>query len=136
MNSNVEKPTIINLQSMADSRGKINVLESFFPIMRIYSISGVKPDLVRGRHGHRTLKQIFISQSGQFTIKLNDGYSELKFQLNSPKSALYVPEGYWRELVDFSEDCICLVLASDYYDKNDYIFEFNEFVEWKKKQIL
>lgn len=121
---------------MADSRGKINVLESFFPIMRIYSISEVKPDIVRGRHGHRTLKQIFISQSGQFTIKLNDGYSELNFQLNNPKIALYVPEGYWRELVNFSEDCICLVLASDHYDKNDYIFEFQEFVEWKNRQIL
>jgi dTDP-4-dehydrorhamnose 3,5-epimerase-like enzyme len=136
MNINVNKPTIINFQSIADDRGNLNILESFFPIMRIYSISGVKPDIVRGRHGHKTLKQIFVSQSGQFTIKLNDGFSDLNFQLNNPKIALYVPEGYWRELVDFSDDCICLVLASDYYDKNDYIFEFEEFVDWKNRQIL
>jgi dTDP-4-dehydrorhamnose 3,5-epimerase-like enzyme len=136
MSRNVNKPTIINLQSIVDERGNLNILESFFPIMRIYSISGVKPNIVRGRHGHRTLKQIFISQSGQFTIKLNDGFSDLNFQLNNPKFALYVPEGYWRELVDFSDDCICLVLASDCYDKNDYIYEFAEFVEWKKGKIL
>jgi hypothetical protein len=64
-----------------------------------------------------SLKALDIGPSGQFTIKLNDGYSELNFQLSNPKLALYVPEGFWRELVDFPDDCICFFLASDYYDK-------------------
>jgi dTDP-4-dehydrorhamnose 3,5-epimerase-like enzyme len=124
-------PVFLSLESFSDAKGKLNVLELPFEIKRIYTISFANQETVRGMHGHKILKQIFLAQSGSFTINLNDGKNSIKFRLDNPETALFVPQGYWRELQDFSNDCICLVLASEHYDLTDYIFNFDDFRNWK-----
>jgi dTDP-4-dehydrorhamnose 3,5-epimerase-like enzyme len=128
-------PSVLSLSTFINSNGVLNVLELPFDVKRIYTISSANAQTIRGAHGHKELKQIFIAISGILTIKLHDGIKETVIRLESPESALYVPNGYWRVLQNFSEDCICLVLASTHYDTNDYIYEFDEYVKWKAKQI-
>jgi dTDP-4-dehydrorhamnose 3,5-epimerase-like enzyme len=128
-------PSVLNLSTFINSNGVLSVLELPFDVKRIYTISSANAQTIRGAHGHKELKQIFISISGSLTIKLHDGKGESVFQLENPESALFVPNGYWRVLENFSEDCICLVLASTHYDTKDYIYEFNEYISWKAKQI-
>ncbi len=127
-------PILLRLDSYKDSKGKLNVLELPFEINRIYTISLANQDTVRGMHGHKKLKQIFLAQSGSFSINLNDGINNNQFRLDNPETALFVPQGFWRELQDFSNDCICLVLASEHYDQTDYIYNFEDFHTWKKTQ--
>jgi dTDP-4-dehydrorhamnose 3,5-epimerase-like enzyme len=132
--SEMLSPTLFRLDSYKDSKGKLNVLELPFEIKRIYTISHANQDTVRGMHGHKKLKQIFLAQSGSFSINLNNGINNNQFRLDNPETALFVPQGFWRELQDFSYDCICLVLASEHYDPTDYIYNFEDFHTWKKTQ--
>ena len=134
--SEMLSPILFRLDSYKDSKGELNVLELPFEIKRIYTISLANQETVRGMHGHKKLKQIFLAQSGSFSINLNDGIRGNKFRLDNPETALFVPQGFWRELQDFSNDCICLVLASEHYDSTDYIYNFEEFYNWKRNQKI
>jgi hypothetical protein len=116
-------------------KGNLTVIENTidipFDIRRIYYLYDVPSGESRGGHAHRDLKQLVIAASGSFDVILNDGNIRRIFTLNRPYQGLLVIPGIWRELDNFSSGSVCLVLASQEYDKNDYIHEYHEFLLWK-----
>lgn len=85
----------------------------------------------RGAHAHKALSQLIIAASGSFDVTLNDGKVKRTFFLNRPNQGLYVVPGMWRELNNFSSGSVCLVLASEVYQKEDYIRDYEEFLQYK-----
>ena len=82
----------------------------------------------RGGHAHRNLYQLIVAASGSFNVVLNDGKNTKTITLNRPYQGLFIVPGIWRELDNFSSGSVCLVLASEKYDENDYIRDYNEFI--------
>ena len=120
----------------SDRRGNLTVVENGetlpFDVKRVYYIYDVPGGESRGAHAHRELEQLIVAASGSFTVTLDDGQSKRSFFLNRPYQGLYVKPGLWRDLVDFSSGAVAMVLASDVYKKEDYIRDYNEFVEFRK----
>ena len=104
--------------------------EEFVP-SRTYFLYDIPSDAERGGHAHKSLEQIIVALSGSFDVVLNDGQSESIVTLNQPTIGLRLPPGLWRELRGFSGGAICLVLASDSYDEDDYIRGYEDFKSWK-----
>ena len=125
----------VEMQNIKDIRGNLLVCEISeqieFTAKRFYVISEVPADVSRGNHGHKTLEQIIICLEGSFELYVHDGIKFDILTLNKKSSAYYVPAGCWRELRAFKSSSICLVLASEAFDNNDYINTFEEFIEWK-----
>ena len=117
-----------------DSRGKLVVFElpSNFKAKRIYYIKHVATGASRGGHAHMKLKQFFVVIQGSMTLRISDGFSWEAVCLSDKSSGIFLGQGLWRELTEFSPDCICLVLASDNYDPNDYIRNWDNFVQWRQ----
>lgn len=101
-----------------------------FQIKRVYYLYDIVPEAHRGFHAHRDLQQYLICVHGRCTILLDDGKEKREVFLNDPNEGLYVGPSMWREMYDFSEGAVLLVLASDYYDEMDYIRDYNEFLEY------
>lgn len=87
----------------------------------------------RGGHAHKELQQLILAASGSFTVTLDDGKVRRTFTLNRPYQGLLVKPGIWRTLDDFSSGSVCLVLASEKYQADDYIRDYNEFIEYRKQ---
>lgn len=102
-----------------------------FDIKRTYYICDVPKGIRRGFHAHKQLEQYLICVHGECKVMLDDGESKETVLLNDPKEGLYVGPGMWREMFDFSPGAVLLVLASMYYDENDYIRDYNEFIKYK-----
>ena len=85
----------------------------------------------RGGHAHKDLYQLIIAASGSFSVTLDDGSVKRTFTLNRPYQALMVKPGIWRTLDDFSSGSVCLVLASEKYDENDYLRTYDEFLKYR-----
>jgi dTDP-4-dehydrorhamnose 3,5-epimerase-like enzyme len=128
----------IQVTSKSDSRGMLDFAEfqgfGRFETKRIYYISSVPEGNTRGAHAHKKLNQVFLSVSGQFEMTVTDGLVTETVQLNAHKNGFFLPAGYWRDLKNFSSDAICLVLASEHYDENDYIRSYEDYLEWKKSE--
>jgi hypothetical protein len=126
----------IKVSNFLDVRGQISVGELIgvddFVVRRIYYISRVAESQIRGLHAHKTLNQIFFSISGSFKLSVTDGSSIDSYDLKEHGSGVFLPSGYWRELSDFSPGAICLVLASEHYLQSDYIYDFEDYLKWKK----
>lgn len=105
-----------------------------FNIERIYYLYDVPGGAERAGHAHKKLQQIMISVSGSFDVLLDDGQNKKHVFLSRPYFGLYIPRLVWRELVNFSSGSVCLVLASLPYDKDDYLSEYESFIEYKKNQ--
>ena len=124
---------MIDFQVMGDARGSLIALEENhntpFDIKRVYYIYGTKAEVRRGYHAHRDLKQIAIAVSGSCKFHLDDGRSSQEFLLDSPDKGLLIEGLNWREMYDFSPDCLLLVIASEYYDESDYIRDYDKFLE-------
>jgi dTDP-4-dehydrorhamnose 3,5-epimerase-like enzyme len=122
---------LINFQIFGDERGSLISLESFknipFEIKRSYYIFKTSPNVSRGMHAHKNLKQVLIALSGKCEIIIDDGKIKNKILLNSPSQGLYIEGLVWREMQNFSSDCVLLVLADDYFNEEDYIRNYNEF---------
>lgn len=103
-----------------------------FEIKRVYYICDVPNGVRRGFHAHKHLEQYLICVHGECKVLLDDGESKGIVLLNDPKEGIYVGPGIWREMYDFSEGAVLLVLASMYYDENDYIRNYNTFLKYKK----
>ncbi|WP_066291388.1 sugar 3,4-ketoisomerase [Bacillus sp. FJAT-29937] len=127
------KDVLIDFFAIEDDRGALVALEQFknipFEIKRVYYIYGNKQNLARGFHAHRDLQQILICVSGSCNVILDNGKEKHKYILNKPNQGLLVNKVIWREMLEFSDDCIILVLASNYYDENDYIRDYDKFME-------
>ena len=115
-----------------DERGSLIALESLknipFEIKRVYYIFGNKNNVQRGFHAHKNLQQVLIAVSGSCKILLDSGQNREEILLDSPKKGLLIKNFMWREMFDFSADCVLLVLASEHYDEKDYIRDYNQFL--------
>lgn len=113
---------IIDLPTFSDERGILTVIEKIFvnDIKRVYYIYGAD-DKTRGGHRHKKTKQVLIALCGSCDIYSETPESNKTFLLNTPKKALIVEPEDWHTMQNFSKDCILLVLASEYYEKDDYI---------------
>lgn len=98
-----------------------------FDVRRCYYLTGVDEKTRRGLHGHLKLQQILIAPIGSFEVKVINKYGENNYVLDKPNVGLYIPEMSWRELSNFSKPSCCLVLASEVYEENDYVHDFQLF---------
>ncbi len=121
----------IDLPSLGDDRGQLCVTEvdahAPFDIKRVYWLYETEPNVTRGLHAHKELQQLAIAVSGSCKMLLDDGESRTPYVLDSPHRALYIGPGMWREMSDFSADCVLMVIASEVYDETDYIRDYDEF---------
>lgn len=121
----------------SDRKGNLTVVENGvtlpFDVKRVYYLYDVPGGETRGYHAHKDLSQLIIAASGSFTVTLDDGMCKRRFFLNRPYQGLYVKPGMWRVLDDFSSGAVCMVLASDVYQKEDYIRDYNEFLSFRKE---
>ena len=125
--SKVYDCTMIELSKHHAPQGNISVVENNKDVP--YDVPGGES---RGAHAHKELSQLIVAASGSFSVTLDDGEVKRTFILNRPYQGLYVVPGIWRTLDDFSSGSVCMVLASHRYDKDDYIRDYDEFLEYKK----
>ncbi|TYB33262.1 MAG: WxcM-like domain-containing protein [Flexistipes sinusarabici] len=122
----------INFNIKGDDRGSLIALEQHkeipFDIKRVYYIFGTKEGVRRGYHAHKSLKQVAVCVKGSCKFLLDDGKSKEYVELNSPDLGLLIDKFVWREMYDFSPDCVLVVFADDYYDEGDYIRDYKEFI--------
>lgn len=133
----VEDCHIIELDRHHSQRkGDISVVEGYreipFDINRIYYLYDVPGGENRGGHAHKNLYQLIVAVSGCFTVVLDDVVQKKTFVLNRPYKGLLVKPGIWRTVEDFSSGSVCMVLASDYYDENDYIRNYNDYIKYRQ----
>lgn len=127
--------TIIELDRHHDNRlGNLSVVQNGvtlpFNVKRVYYLYDIPGGESRGAHAHRELEQLIVAASGSFTVTLDDGKCKRSFFLNRPYQGLYVKPGLWRDLVDFSSGSVVMVLASEVYQKEDYIRDYDEFLRF------
>lgn len=135
---NVFDCTMVELdRHHSDRKGNLSVVENGktlpFDVKRVYYLYDVPGGENRGSHAHRKLEQLIVAASGSFRVTLDDGNVKRSFVLNRPYQGLYVKPGMWRDLEDFSSGAVCLVLASEPYNPNDYIRDYNDFVKYRKE---
>ena len=139
MKTSVYDCSVIELDRHHSQRkGDISVVENSitvpFDTKRVYYLYDVPGGMDRGGHAHKELRQLIVAASGCFTVELDDGLVKRSVVLNRPYQGLYVVPGIWRVLKDFSSGSVCLVLASEKYDPQDYIRDYDEFLEFKKEK--
>ena len=124
---------LIAFQEISDERGGLVALEARrnipFEIKRVYYIHNTPAEIRRGFHAHRALKQVAVCVKGACSFLLDDGREKQTVHLESPNVGLYIDTMIWREMHDFSSDCVLMVLASEYYDESDYIRDYQEFLD-------
>ncbi len=124
-------------QPHGDDRGQLVALEEMkevpFDIKRVYYMYDTTEGVTRGRHAHKALEQILICVHGSCKILLDNGEEKVVVPLDKPNEGLYVSNVMWREMFDFSEDAVLMVLASELYDEEDYIRDYDEFLKYVGK---
>jgi len=124
---------LIPLQAHGDDRGSLIALEEErnipFEIKRVYYMFNTKEAVRRGLHAHRKLKQVAIAMRGSCRFVLDDGKERVEILLDNPAQGLLIDSCMWREMYDFSPDCVLMVLADSHYDENDYIRDYDVFLE-------
>lgn len=133
---NVFDCTMVELDKHhSDRKGNLTVVENGqtlpFDVKRVYYLYDVPGGENRGAHAHKNLEQLIIAASGSFKVTLDDGKCKRTFFLNRPYQGLYVKPGMWRDLEDFSSGAVCLVLASEVYQSDDYIREYPSFISYR-----
>lgn len=129
---NPSKGRIIELPKIIDPRGNLTVADGIrnvpFDIKRVYWTYDIPAGESRGGHAHKLCKELIIAVRGSFDVTLDDGEERVTFHLNHPYQGLYVDTGIWRTLDDFSSGAVCLVLASELFEEEDYIRDYDEFI--------
>ncbi len=124
-------------QHHSERKGNISVVENGetipFDTKRIYYLYDVPGGCERGGHAHKALQQLIIAVSGSFSVILDDGNVKRSFFLNRPYIGLLVKPGIWRTLEDFSSGSVCLVLASDVFDEEDYLRNYDDFLAFRSR---
>jgi dTDP-4-dehydrorhamnose 3,5-epimerase-like enzyme len=136
MKNSIYDCTIVELdRHHSDRKGDICVVENGltvpFDVKRVYYLYDVPGGVERGGHAHKGLYQLIVAASGSFTVVLDDGNAKRAFMLNRPYQGLLIVPGIWRVLENFSSGSVCMVLASEKYDPQDYIRDYEEFKTYK-----
>ena len=133
---------MIDLPKVEDPRGNLSFIEEEnhvpFVIERVYWIYDVPGGQVRGGHAFKQQQELIMALSGSFDVVIDDGLKKTVFRLNRSYYGLYIPAGFWRQMVEFSTNSLALVLSSTQFDENDYIRNYDEFIagryqEWTKE---
>mgnify|MGYP001234459076 CR=1 FL=1 len=137
MRVSVSDCKLINLSKLKDRHGNITPVENNkeipFEIKRVFYLYDIPGGESRGAHAHINCHQFLISASGSFDVKLDDGKKQRIVKLNQPYFGLHIPPGIWASEENFSSGAICLVLASHFYDENDYLRNYDDFLKFKKQ---
>ncbi|MDD7578770.1 MAG: FdtA/QdtA family cupin domain-containing protein [Elusimicrobia bacterium] len=133
MHSTLQDATkLLNFTVRGDERGNLVALESQsreipFEVKRVYYIYGTQAGVTRGKHAHYALKQVLTCVSGACDILLDDGKERTTVRLDSPEKGLFIDGFIWREMSNFSPDCVLMVLASEHYNEDDYVRDYTVF---------
>lgn len=124
---------ILEFGDMGDERGKLVVVEGAmdipFEIKRVFYIYGSDSSVIRGQHANRDSEFVLINVSGSSKVRVDNGFEEEIIELNRPRMGLYLPTMVWKDMYDFSEDSVLLVLANTHYDGNEYIRDYDEYLK-------
>lgn len=135
VNNTIYNCGIVNLDCIHNRAGNITALENNvsipFDINRVYYLYDVPGGAERGGHAHKALQQFIIAVSGAFDVMIDDGVNKKVVHLDRPYFGLHIVPGIWRELLNFSSGSVCLVIASEKYDEQDYIRDYQEFIKSK-----
>ena len=132
MDSTLEQVEVIDLPKVKDERGNLTFVEKGnipFEMKRVYWIYDVPGGQERGGHAFERQQEVIVALSGSFSVKVNDGKQNATYNLNRSYYGLYIPNGLWRHMEDFSTNAVAFVIASTCYDKDDYVRDFNLFKE-------
>ena len=132
MGHNINKVKMLEFPQCGDERGHLVIAEGKidvpFEIKRVFYIYGSDADVVRGQHANRKTEFVLINVAGKSKVRLRDGEgNEAIFSLNRPHTGIYIPNMVWKDMYDFSEDSVLLVLASEHYDNSEYIRNYDDF---------
>jgi dTDP-4-dehydrorhamnose 3,5-epimerase and related enzymes len=129
----IDRHKMIEFKQNGDDRGKLVVVEGMkdipFDIKRIFYIYGSDTTVVRGQHANRRSEFVLINVCGSSKVRVRDGKKDEIFILDKPHTGIYLPKMLWKDMYDFSEDSILLVLASEGYDSTEYIRDFDEYIK-------
>jgi dTDP-4-dehydrorhamnose 3,5-epimerase-like enzyme len=132
----MQKAEIIQLPKFEDPRGNLSFIEEFkhipFKIERAYWIYDVPGGEIRGGHAFKVQQEIIVALSGSFDVVVDDGHNKQTFSLNRSYYGLYVPAGLWRQMQNFSTNALALVLSSTHYDGEDYIYDYREYLAFRR----
>lgn len=128
-----EQIKILEFGEFGDERGNLVVAEGNqdvpFEIKRVFYMYGSDDSVIRGQHANRITEFVLINVSGSSKVKVDNGYEEQIIELNKPRMGLYIPAMLWKDMYDFSEDSVLLVLASTHYDGTEYIRDYEEYIK-------
>jgi len=134
----LEDCRVIGMPRVEDPRGNLTFIEGNkhipFDIKRVYYTYDVPGGSERGSHAHKNLRQLIVAMSGSFDVVLDDGFNKHRFHLNRSYYGLYVSPMMWRTIDNFSSGSVCMVLASELYDENDYFRNYSEFMSAVKNK--
>lgn len=137
MTYSIEKCHTVDLPKITDARGNLTFIEGGnhvpFDIRRVYYLYDVPGGAERGGHAHKELRQLIVAMSGSFDVVLDDGNNKKRVHLNRSYSGLFVCPMIWRELDNFSSGSVCMVLASNLYDEDDYYRDYDQFLAAKSR---
>lgn len=129
---------ILNFKDLGDERGKLVVIEGGktipFDIARVFYIYGSDATVIRGQHANRNSEFVLINVAGKSKVRITDTNEEYIIELTKPMTGVYIPKMIWKDMYDFSEDSVLLVLASTHYDATEYIRDYNDYVAIMKGQ--
>lgn len=128
-----ERCPVFYFDDLGDERGKLIVIEGGqsipFEIKRVFYIYGSDATVVRGQHANRESEFVLINVAGQSKVRITDGKESFVVELDKPKMGVYIPRMLWKDMYDFSEDSVLLVLASTHYDGSEYIRDYGEYIK-------
>ena len=129
----MNKYSLIDFKTLGDERGSLISIENNknipFEVKRTYYIFNTKADVTRGFHAHKNLEQVLIAVSGSCKVLCDDSTKKEVFELKNPSEGLLIKNLIWREMFEFSPNCVLLVLASDFYKESDYVRNYDEFLK-------
>ena len=133
-----EKCPIVQFDDLGDERGKLVVIEGGqaipFEIKRVFYIYDSDDTVIRGQHANRESEFVLINVAGKSKVRITDGTEEIIVELNRPMTGVYIPKMIWKDMYDFSEDSILLVLASTHYNGAEYIRDYEEYLKEIKRK--
>jgi dTDP-4-dehydrorhamnose 3,5-epimerase-like enzyme len=131
---------IIEFPELGDERGNLVVIEGAkdipFDIKRVFYMYGTDPTMVRGSHANRKSEFVLVNVSGNTKIKIDDGFATTVVELDKPRMGIYIPAMLWKDMYDFSEDAVLLVLSNEHYDADEYIRDYDEYKRIIEKEKM